>query len=211
MNIYEKVNELRVRFLSQQHKKTGWNNFGKYSYFELPDFIPDVMQLCGALGITPVFKVKKGNAKLKVVNTEAPEESITFTAPFGGCQLKGCHEVQNIGASITYMRRYMWGVALEMVENDTIDAITNPNKEPETEKPETEKPETEKPYKKAPSLDVDAVKKAMQTAGTIEKLDKYMENVNKRGTPGQIEEISKFYEEYKKIITDFKNKLGTPE
>jgi hypothetical protein len=36
--------------------------------------------------------------------------------------LKGCHEVQNLGAVQTYLRRYLWVAALEIVEHDAIDA-----------------------------------------------------------------------------------------
>ena len=198
MNIYEKTNELRVRFLSQPHKKTGYNKFAGYSYFELPDFIPDVIGLCRELKITPVFKVKNGNANLKFINTEAPEENVTFKAPFGGCQLKGCHEAQNVGASITYMRRYLWGMALEMVENDAIDCS------------EPVKNEKQKSYSNAPAIDVEKVKNAMQKAGNIETLDKYMASVNERGTPEQIEEVSRFYEEYRKAIVDVTENVCKP-
>jgi hypothetical protein len=36
--------------------------------------------------------------------------------------LKGCHEVQNLGAVQTYIRRYLWVAALEIVEHDVVDA-----------------------------------------------------------------------------------------
>jgi hypothetical protein len=36
--------------------------------------------------------------------------------------LKGCHEVQNLGAVQTYLRRYLWVAALEIVEHDAIDS-----------------------------------------------------------------------------------------
>jgi len=39
--------------------------------------------------------------------------------------LKGCHEVQNLGAVQTYIRRYLWVCALEIVESDAIE--TDPN------------------------------------------------------------------------------------
>ena len=42
----------------------------------------------------------------------------------GSAALKGCHEVQNIGAVETYQRRYLWVAALEIVEHDALDATT---------------------------------------------------------------------------------------
>jgi hypothetical protein len=40
----------------------------------------------------------------------------------GSAALKGCHEVQNIGAVETYQRRYLWVTAMEIVEHDALDA-----------------------------------------------------------------------------------------
>jgi hypothetical protein len=48
----------------------------------------------------------------------------------GSAALKGCHEVQNIGAVETYQRRYLWVTAMEIVEHDALDA-TNGKEAPE--------------------------------------------------------------------------------
>jgi hypothetical protein len=39
-------------------------------------------------------------------------------------ELKGCHAVQNLGAVQTYLRRYLWTTAFELVEHDALDATT---------------------------------------------------------------------------------------
>jgi hypothetical protein len=38
--------------------------------------------------------------------------------------LKGCHEVQNLGAVQTYLSRYLWVSVLHIVEHDALDATT---------------------------------------------------------------------------------------
>ena len=38
-------------------------------------------------------------------------------------QLKGVHEIQNLGAVETYQRRYLYMVAFEIVEADVLDAV----------------------------------------------------------------------------------------
>jgi hypothetical protein len=53
---------------------------------------------------------------------ENPEEVITISSPMSSAALKGCHEVQNLGAVQTYLRRYLWVAALEIVEHDAIDS-----------------------------------------------------------------------------------------
>jgi hypothetical protein len=52
-------------------------------------------------------------------------------------QLKGCHEVQNLGAVQTYLRRYLWTMAFEICEHDSLDAVTGKEtgKEITNEKP----------------------------------------------------------------------------
>ena len=58
--------------------------------------------------------------------------------------LKGCHEVQNLGAVQTYIRRYLWVTALEIVEHDAIDS--------------------------SPGADVDVAVKAIQSAADLDVL-----------------------------------------
>jgi hypothetical protein len=59
---------------------------------------------------------------------DKPEDWFNIESPMGSAALKGCHEVQNIGAVETYQRRYLWVAALEIVEHDALDATTG--KEP---------------------------------------------------------------------------------
>jgi hypothetical protein len=47
---------------------------------------------------------------------------IVITSPMATASLKGAHEIQNMGAVETYQRRYLWMTAMELVENDPIDA-----------------------------------------------------------------------------------------
>ena len=41
--------------------------------------------------------------------------------------MKGCHPVQNEGATITYLKRYLYLNAFEISEADVLDATMNPN------------------------------------------------------------------------------------
>jgi hypothetical protein len=61
----------------------------------------------------------------------------------GSAALKGCHEVQNVGAVETYQRRYLWVTAMEIVEHDALDATTGAEKPviPELKSPEYSKEE----------------------------------------------------------------------
>ena len=46
MNIYEKVQLIKTEILKAGLKKTGLNKFSNFSYFELSDFLPKIIELC---------------------------------------------------------------------------------------------------------------------------------------------------------------------
>ena len=47
--------------------------------------------------------------------------------------LKGCHEVQNLGAVETYIKRYLYQNCFEIVEGDALDSTMNPAEDKKTE------------------------------------------------------------------------------
>jgi hypothetical protein len=65
----------------------------------------------------------KQMASLTIFDTET-EGSVVFYSPMSSAALKGCHDVQNLGAVQTYLRRYLWTNAFEIVEHDALDAST---------------------------------------------------------------------------------------
>ena len=74
--------------------------------------------------MTSVISFQQDHASMAIVNSEKPEEKIVISSPMSEASLKGCHPVQNLGAVETYIRRYLWVAALEIVEHDALDAIT---------------------------------------------------------------------------------------
>jgi hypothetical protein len=123
MSVYQKLQEARVRLQSMELKKSGRNSFAGYDYFELSDFLLPTQYIFNELGLCGVVSFTQELATLKIVDVESGQ-SIEFTSPMGSANLKGCHEVQNIGAVETYQRRYLWVAAMEIVEHDALDATT---------------------------------------------------------------------------------------
>jgi hypothetical protein len=128
MNIYQKLNEARISFHSLKLEKTGNNKFAGYKYFELGDFLVPALKVFGEAGICASVSFTSDVATMTIRDVEKPEDSIVITSPMGSAALKGCHEVQNIGAVETYQRRYLWVAALEIVEHDALDATTGQDK-----------------------------------------------------------------------------------
>ncbi len=140
MNVYQKLNEARERFHQSPLKKSGFNKFAGYSYFELADFVVPALRIFKEVGLTPVISFGQEIATMTIINTEKPDETISINTPMSEASLKGCHPVQNLGAVQTYLRRYLWTNALEVVEHDALDSTTNKVKDDEEEE--------EKPKKK---------------------------------------------------------------
>lgn len=163
-NVYEKLAEARVMLQNKKLKKSGYNKYGDFNYFELSDFLPSVNEIFAQLKLCSQFSLTKeiyddnatnDVAKLFVINTEEPSDVLLFSSPVAEANMKGAVAIQQLGAMHTYMRRYLWLIAMEICENDEIDATSG--KQPET----------------APK----------QPTGTVER----------KASPKQIEVISKVY------------------
>jgi hypothetical protein len=122
MNVYQKLNAARKKFHGIELKKSGHNKFAGYKYFELGDFIIPALDIFNEVGLTGIISFGKEDASLTIIDAYKPEDRIVITSPMSTAALKGCHEVQNLGAVQTYLRRYLWVAALEIVEHDAIDS-----------------------------------------------------------------------------------------
>ena len=128
MNVYQKLNEARDEFHQAKLKKSGHNKFANYYYFELGDFVIPALEIFKQIGLTSIISFGKEEASMTIVNNDKPEEKIVLTSPMSSAALKGCHEVQNLGAVQTYLRRYLWVAALEIVEHDALDGTVGLDK-----------------------------------------------------------------------------------
>ena len=122
LNLYAKLQKVRVELQKKKLKKSGVNKFSGYTYFELQDFLPAINALCYENGLSTIFNFNEDYAHLVVVNTEDPSENETFSTPVQIATLKGAAAMQNIGATQSYARRYLYIMAFEIAENDLIDA-----------------------------------------------------------------------------------------
>lgn len=123
MSVYKKLNNARTMLHAQPLKKSGRNTFAEYDYFELSDFLIPSLTAFEAVGLCAVISFTRDVATMRIVDVETGEH-IEITSPMGSAALKGCHEVQNIGAVETYQRRYLWTTAMEIVERDALEATT---------------------------------------------------------------------------------------
>lgn len=129
VNVYQKLLAARTKFLESNVEKSGKNMHMQFKYFELEDIVPTATRIFNEVGLLPVVTFDSNVATMTIVNTENPEETAAFFAPFN--QLSPIvsnsgnavtNEMQALGSSITYMRRYLYMIALDICESDSVDA-----------------------------------------------------------------------------------------
>jgi hypothetical protein len=123
MPVHKKLNEARIAFHELPLKKSGHNTFAGYKYFELGDFVIPALRIFNDVGLCAVISFAEKFASMSIVDVEDGSQVIIHS-PMGSANLKGCHEIQNIGACETYSTRYLWTAALCIVEHDALDATT---------------------------------------------------------------------------------------
>lgn len=128
-NVYQKLLTARAKFLEANVEKTGKNMHLSFKYFELEDIVPTAIRIFNEVGLIPVVNFTADVATMNIINTDNPEESVPFVAPFNqiapivsNAGKQATNEMQALGSSITYMRRYLYMIALDICESDSIDA-----------------------------------------------------------------------------------------
>lgn len=128
-NVYQKLIKAREQFLNADVQKTGKNMHLSFKYFELDDIVPTATRIFSEIGLVPIVNFTVDVATMTVVNTDNPEDTVAFIAPFNqiapivsNTGKQATNEMQALGSSITYMRRYLYMMALDICESDSIDA-----------------------------------------------------------------------------------------
>lgn len=177
--VYEKLQQARVMLQNKKLKKSGKNQY--YDYFELADFLPAINEIFNELKLYSMFNLTREKAILRIVDTEAENQEVLFECPIIKAELKGCTAIQALGATITYLRRYLYMNALEIVESDYMDAKT-----------------VDELKKKDADIDIIEGLKALDTS---EKAHKYFKEYE-----GKVYDKKKFKEIYTKVYLNLKKK-----
>lgn len=131
-SIYAKLMAARKEFHRRSIVKTGYNDFSKYHYFELSDFVVPAMEIMASNDLIPIISFETELATMTVYDITC-DATIVITSPMSEATLKACQPVQSLGAVETFQRRYLWVALLEIVEHDVIEESTEGN--PEDTKP----------------------------------------------------------------------------
>ena len=124
-NVYQKLLIARVKFLANNPEKSGKNMHLAFKYFELDDIVPIATKIFEEVGIIPIVSFENDRAFMQIINADNPEEYVIFQTPVVTlAENKGTNAVQAFGATMTYYRRYLYMLALDICEPDEFDAGT---------------------------------------------------------------------------------------
>jgi hypothetical protein len=166
MSVHKKLMAARLELQGRKLNKSGHNKFAGYKYFELGDFLPSIQEIFAQQGLCGVVSFFPDVAVLTITDMD-DGTYIHINSPMSSAALKGCHEVQNLGAVQTYLRRYLWVTAMEIVEHDALDATTG-----------AETNNAKQPFKPATKADIKPVVKTVNGIPVDENL-KYITPVPK--------------------------------
>jgi hypothetical protein len=121
MSVYRKLQTTRLELVNSGIKKTGHNSYGGWNYYELGDFIPTVHRLFDAVGLCGVVTFGE-TATLTIYDTEFTDQKIEFSTPIVYAEAAKGQPIQMLGSTHTYLRRYLWLLAMELVEADAVDS-----------------------------------------------------------------------------------------
>lgn len=178
MNVYQKLIKARAQFLKDGVEKSGKNMNIGFKYFELTDIVPAVTKIFDEIGLVSIVNFSNEVATMTIINCDTPEETIDFVAPFNqiapiisNAGKAVTNEMQALGSSITYMRRYLYMIAMDIVENDEIEPQIKddepvkeaPKKAPATPAQRKEvKEELTAPTENASELQIKGLKKVLK-------------------------------------------------
>ena len=135
--VYSKLQKARVLLQEQPLKKSGFNSYAGFKYFELGDFLKQANVIFDNLGLCPVFSISDGEATLRIYDSEFGGV-IYFCSPTADAsnEKSKAPPIQSLGSQHSYLRRYLYLNALELIENDVVDATIGKD-EPKSSKPVT--------------------------------------------------------------------------
>ena len=198
ISLESKLLAIRLELLGYL-EKSGENKFSHYDYFQLKDFIPQIIKLCDKHGVYTKFwmdyeKIElpskvttqitedgrevtykeenfdyKEFAYLKAVNLENLEEVEIYKKETANVRIQGAQDIQNHGGKSTYMKRYMYMDMFEIVENDMVEENTS---KPVTTETKTAPKTASKPVAtKAVSTKVEEKPKVEATTPVVQNTD----------------------------------------
>lgn len=164
-NVYAKLNQARLEYLTNVVKPSGRNVSSEYLYYQLADIEPYIIPIFRSIGIIDITWFDNEYAHLDIIDCDDPTQHIEFKSPMlPASEFKSltgksiATPIQGLGAIETYERRYLILVAMGIAVPDDVEAWADvihaqvkpkneggaPEVVADTEKPKEPSPKDEK-------------------------------------------------------------------
>ena len=123
-NIYMKIAEINHKLNCTALKKSGFNKFGNFAYYELEDLLPTIEESCYENGLLMQFQFDNSKAVIRFINTDNPKETYSNSIPLQSRELPNLpkmNEFQVYGSMTTYYKRYLLLNTFNISERSIID------------------------------------------------------------------------------------------
>lgn len=199
--------EMRVDFTTAGIKKSGRNDYSKYNYYTLDDFLSVCTKIAANHKVLILYSIDKEAARLDLRNLEDIGEVLTFSMPLADAAIKGGSAIQNLGSQMTYTKRYLYMNVFEIAEPDMMDEnLGRDNKDTGSRNKGQTLPEEEQKARE----EAERVKKLPISAAKVATIYKLMEEtgvtaeaVCRTYKVSKIEEIRE--EQFPKVMRSFEN------
>jgi hypothetical protein len=195
MNIFGKLQKIKLELVEANPKKSGNNKFSGFKYYELSDFMPDIIRLCDKYKVCTVIRFNKEFAELLAFDSEleGAQTPIVITSPIEKLEIKGSNAIQALGGTQTYIRRYLYMAMFDITENDAFNGVSGKSQKIKQEISQTAKKPGISPEEK------DELKKLIGNEDLIKKVLKeykvnYLIELNSEQAREIRERIMKFKE-----------------
>lgn len=205
MNIYAKIQSVKMKLLATNIKKSGYNKYAGYNYYELADFMPYIIKYCTEVGLFTAVTFDSVTARLIIRDVDKPEDYVDYASPIEELELKGCNKIQALGGIETYSRRYLYMSAFDLVENDMFDGV-NGKKEKKTKDIEETLEGQDTSEGLIDQVKADALKLSIENAGLTHL---QVQSVLNYFGYNKVDEIK--VKDYMEIVARLKEMKGTKE
>lgn len=126
-DICMELQECRYELSQLSLKKTGENAYAKFKYFQLGDFLPDTIRILNKHGLFSQFYIEENDSGKEYAHMDIRRgmELIPFKIPAERpTPNKTPNPIQEEGSMLTYLRRYLYQIVMDIVEDDEIDATS---------------------------------------------------------------------------------------
>jgi hypothetical protein len=95
MNIFEKLQKIKLDLVKANLRKSGNNRFSGFKYYELSDFMPHIIKLCEKYKVCTVIRFNKEFAELLAFDSELEGEQIpiSITSPIEKLEIRGANAI----------------------------------------------------------------------------------------------------------------------